>query len=381
MVLLESAHALRADVILVQEPWVGADRERKVTKRHLAYTAVCPWQDWTERPRAITYARTDRRALACGPATDLIPHPDLVVCDVTLKATEGGPLRIYNVYNACDSDKRRPREAVDAILNAQAPGPRKQIWAGDFNLHHHSWCPQCSHSAPAPQADRLDDRARALGFSLINEAGTATHNRGHTIDLVWASPAMARGGRTRARIAPETHSGSDHETLRIEVDASLPRNPGWEGRFRMDTVDSEQFLASLREALPEIQGKCEALQQRDDADGAQATPTRNALDDLASSITKAVLRALQISTRRASGKGLGYAWWNDSCKTALARWRAARTAARTAGEQPEDTLDVLQARMRGAVKHAKRAFSRDVIDQSTLDKNFYRATKWAYASP
>lgn len=45
------------DILLIQEPWIGADLERKLAKRHKGYLAYAPGEDWKERPRVINFIR------------------------------------------------------------------------------------------------------------------------------------------------------------------------------------------------------------------------------------------------------------------------------------------------------------------------------------
>ncbi len=48
------------DMVLIQELWVGAELNRKMTKKRNIYQAYAPEEEWTERPRVLTYARRKR---------------------------------------------------------------------------------------------------------------------------------------------------------------------------------------------------------------------------------------------------------------------------------------------------------------------------------
>ena len=43
------------DILLVQEPWIGANLDRQLSKKHNGFQAYAPEDVWTDRPRAMTY--------------------------------------------------------------------------------------------------------------------------------------------------------------------------------------------------------------------------------------------------------------------------------------------------------------------------------------
>ena len=43
------------DVIMIQEPWIGRELDRKMCKKHREYQAYAPKNEWKERPRVVTY--------------------------------------------------------------------------------------------------------------------------------------------------------------------------------------------------------------------------------------------------------------------------------------------------------------------------------------
>lgn len=52
---LALAYEKEVDILLIQEPWIRADLERKLSKRHKSYQDYAPGEEWKERPRVITY--------------------------------------------------------------------------------------------------------------------------------------------------------------------------------------------------------------------------------------------------------------------------------------------------------------------------------------
>ena len=362
LTLLEYAHTQRADLIIINEPWTSDATTRITTKLHPSYQISCPWQDWETRPRVLVYSRKDRPGLSVA-TNPLVPaHPDLISCTILQDSTVIANLEA--VYNAPPGSIREG-EAVSSLL-AQPPRPGPTIWAGDFNLHHHLWDPSNTRH-PGTQANSLVDACQQHHFHLLQDY-TPTHSRGGIIDLVWASDDLWSSGNATAEVHPPGNSGSDHETLRIEIIGGPTPGKVPLGRYRMDTTDHDSFQQSLQESLPQllrIAAKVEC-----------ATPrTCNALlDDLAEGITTGIQTALHLSTKRASKAGKGFCWWDQECSDAAANYRTERTA---------DPARAREARkgLIATVSSAKKSFFAKQIDDSSLDRNFFKATKWIRGQP
>ena len=43
------------DVIMIQEPWIGRELDKKICKKHKEYQAYAPKDKWEKRSRVITY--------------------------------------------------------------------------------------------------------------------------------------------------------------------------------------------------------------------------------------------------------------------------------------------------------------------------------------
>ena len=54
---LSLAFENKIDILFLQEPWVGEDLERKMSKKHNACQAYSPQKKWEERQRVITYVQ------------------------------------------------------------------------------------------------------------------------------------------------------------------------------------------------------------------------------------------------------------------------------------------------------------------------------------
>ena len=47
----------KIDILLIQEPWSGADLKRRLSKKYNSYQTYALEEEWKERPRVITYVR------------------------------------------------------------------------------------------------------------------------------------------------------------------------------------------------------------------------------------------------------------------------------------------------------------------------------------
>jgi hypothetical protein len=56
-IALTIANDSSIDILLIQEPYVFADRTRRISKAHPMYESFAPLDDWIIRPRVISYVR------------------------------------------------------------------------------------------------------------------------------------------------------------------------------------------------------------------------------------------------------------------------------------------------------------------------------------
>lgn len=52
---LALGHEQGMDIIMIQEPWIGRELDRKMCKKHREYEAYVPEDEWEEKPRVVTY--------------------------------------------------------------------------------------------------------------------------------------------------------------------------------------------------------------------------------------------------------------------------------------------------------------------------------------
>ena len=369
--LLERADALKVDVLLVQEPWIHPDPERRLSKRMEAYHTLTIWQDWTTRPRVITYVRKDRAGLRCEPSADA-PHPDLATFQ--MRTPCGLTFQLTNVYNA-PTGSRLAGSAVERLCDA--PGYRGRcLIAGDLNMHHESWRPSLTRSTASPllSTRRFVTWTSQRDMQLLTPYGAQTHNRGGTLDLVWGTPGLLRARDVIAGIAEDIVIPSDHRVTRIQFAGGLGATYGAPGRFRMGSTDEEVFHATLTGSQRVITRHLAEAEE-------YATP--ELLDSLASGISQSIRDALTASTKRSQGRGVGFRWWSNDCRQAAQEYRTARRNRDLArsdgwdGEREHVTEELSRERLRRTVNRARREHFQQQIDEVREPKDLFRMTKWA----
>lgn len=377
---LQLAFDKKADVLLLQEPWIGTTPEphaKTITKRHTAYHLLSPLPDWTTRPRVLSYSRRDRRGLRCDIAAFGTPHPDISALDVSLPGFPS--TRVINLYNA-PVGSARAGEAVDTIRSLlDISSPSRFLLAGDFNLHHESWEPLRSTQRSSAQARGWVEWCELNGIALVSEIGTPTHSAGGVLDLVWASPALLRSQSIAAFPDCDLATPSDHSTVRISFAGGTGAVYGTPGPLKMSTFDPEMFAQTLRGSIhPALEAATRAW-----IAPAYSPDRKDTLDELAQSLTAGLHTALEAATKRSTGRARGQPWWNDNCRTATAQWRQQKRhhvralAAGLPGEREEASLSHAHKALAKAVGAAKREFFDRVIREATDNRDFYKMTKWA----
>lgn len=372
--LLELAYKQQADIILVQEPWVHSDLGRRITKWHPAYSTYTPVEDWSLRPRVMTYARKDRRGLRCEPQGPTPLHPDIAFLEIGIQGSL--PLLVANIYNApCGSE--RAGEAA-ALLMQQTNTNCMALLTGDFNLRHAQW--DSSHTAhPSAQARQWLDWCDSQGLTLLNDPAIPTNRQGSTIDLVWATASLLAARQAAAWVEEKLKIPSDHHTLWIHLPGGTGAQYGSPGRFKIDSLDNKLYSQVLTDMI---------VPATQTAQQAWAMPAGHPdkhilLDRLAVEITTAVQTGLQAAAKRPSGKAKGYPWWDQDCQAARKDWHEARKQLQRALEaglpafREACTTAHRHHRLIRAVKRAKRTFYNHCIDKAVLNKDFFSMTRWA----
>ena len=123
--------------------------------------------------------------------------------------TISNSITVYNIYNANDQHN------AAALLACQQAPRQKTVILGDFNIHYRRWEPQLVGS-PTNRATKFIKWLDSRYLTLLSNSGDATHNRGHILNLAFATPDLLIWGAS-AIIENSLHSTSDHSTLTITI--------------------------------------------------------------------------------------------------------------------------------------------------------------------
>ena len=193
----------KVDVIAIQEPW----------RNGTEYTTHHPLKDQFhliypqyEDSRVCFFVNKQMALTSWFPT---FHSPDL--CTLTIRTECSRIIHIHNLYNPCRNTGRSGLSQLQTAIE-QREGD-EQIALGDFNLHHPSW--------GGPEA-KTDSDSEELLFQMaqmqmeqIRPERTITYRSGQgatTIDLVFATPAIARGLIT-CSTSDEFDVHSDHEPI------------------------------------------------------------------------------------------------------------------------------------------------------------------------
>ncbi|KAI0991522.1 hypothetical protein K3495_g16665, partial [Podosphaera aphanis] len=204
-----------------------------VTKSHPAYvTFTPPNRDWTNsRPRVLTYVR--KKSNLRPIQLDSGPSPDIIA----LRLQCSPSLEVINVY-------RQPQAQMPESLGALFSWPVKPntIIVGDFNLHHELWEPNVSRSSGVSSfVERIDNYSLRSALPY----GVRTHRAGHVLDLV-----LTNMEGLSARVDPESHSTSDHETISGLVQLSSSRRHQTLKLPKFNDENAEVFRLALSATAP-----------------------------------------------------------------------------------------------------------------------------------
>jgi hypothetical protein len=282
------------------------------------YESFAPLDDWSVRPRVISYVRK-----GSGLQADQIrPITSRDLTFLQVQTSHSLPLLIINTYNAPPGSKDAG-QAIQLLFTLPSSSLRSAFLCGDFNTLHTRWDAFTDRTSPlaGPFIDWLD----ANHFTFLSESGVSTHKRGNVLDL-----AFLTGPLTASTIvASDFDTTADHTPLLSTINWS-PRAIQPPKRLRIDTLDQELFTSILTTELAALPP--------------YTTPPSDAsLDTEASDLTQAISTALNGSTKRTLGLNTGYPWWNEACKQAVTIHKALAT---------EDTARIL----RNTVRNAKRGY-------------------------
>ncbi len=74
-----------SDLLMVQEPWIDADLDRRLSKKHNEYQAYRLEEVLTDRPGVITYIRRHQNAFCIEKRQDLLRNNCLDILTIEVK--------------------------------------------------------------------------------------------------------------------------------------------------------------------------------------------------------------------------------------------------------------------------------------------------------
>jgi ribonuclease HI len=333
----------KADIILVQEPWVSIDGQCKINT-HPGYNTYVPVDSWStteDRPRVMTYVRKGNRM----DVQQLKPWQSR-----DLLAIEADGITIVNVYKP---DGARPRALQ--LLYDFIPPPNCII-GGDFNSYYELWEPGVTtHN----DGNGIANWAESNGLAFIGQIGVPTSRAGHVIDLTFSDIPFAS-----ARATDDLLVAKDHSAILITVPRQhIPRPPRTTISVPDEKLETFAGLVGLGVTeLPYI--------------STNAMPEE--IDQHTEHILKALVAALDTAGTKSGSKGHNAPWWTEKCQQALTRLRRAK---RNIGSEElwkncEERREFL-----GTVRREKLEYWRRVIDAVDSDQDLYKVVNWHKLGP
>lgn len=353
---LSTAFDSSVDVLMVQEPRLFSELNRRITKKHPSFECFSPVDTFENTPRVMTYVR---RGVGLRATQErLLPQEDEAANDLlflTIRTSTNQSLMTVNVYNAPQGNSNRVNAAITSLMSLPPSYfPSATFIAGDFNLHHSLWHPSYSGS-PTPLADPFVSWIESQDLSFISQVDKPTQQSGNVLDLAFASSTLRYRGAT-TRVKRKLQISSDHLPLLTNIlwDDRARERPT---RLRLATLEEETFTSLLKCNLDSILSLPTPL-------------TANSLDEYASDIVEATQKAYQGSARRALPHNIGQPWWNEACTLAVQAFRAARRG------QYGFATDEAKKELRRVTRKAKESFYKKKLDEAATSKDVFDITKW-----
>jgi endonuclease/exonuclease/phosphatase family metal-dependent hydrolase len=268
--ILEIGVQEKADVIVIQEPWLLHNRTTgyKDTRSivHSAFSLMLPTpMNMQTRPRAATYI--SRTILV---EANQVHGNDPDIQRIHIQDRVGTSFLLINVYN--EQNQESEWTVARELYKSQEQLPQDVILLGDFNTRHPSWdlLGKDTSCRATDLAEWLEDNR----FTLHNMAGVGTFYRPNMMSKSVLDLTLSRGFPARHIQNWRTiETGSDHVAICFDVQAKgnhiLP-----ESRLSFNTAraDWDHFKVEL-----EIQ--------------ALSIPLDNDLDSMAQTFSDAILAA------------------------------------------------------------------------------------------
>lgn len=104
------------DLVLIQEPWIRKDLDRRISKKYIGFEAYAPEDQWSDRPQVLTYVKRNLQSIQVEKRQEfLVCSLDSLV--IKLKSPKVSLFYMVNLYNG-PRGCLREEEAVSAICNS-----------------------------------------------------------------------------------------------------------------------------------------------------------------------------------------------------------------------------------------------------------------------
>ncbi len=303
------------DILLIQEPWIAADLEKRLSKRNKSYQAYTPGEEWKEPPRVIQYVRRQTSLRSVEKRQDILKitdkMPHILVLEVQL-SIDKEPVYIINSFNAPIGSKRVGR-SVYIMMEVRELLYKRLLTMRDFNLHYNNL--DNGTVIPTAQAKGFADWIAKKDTIYEQDVRTLTNAWGGAVDFVIDRNSVSEKV-TECYIEPNLNGTSDHKTILtgLEMGNQDPKKPS-QPKFQLDKTDEKQFFSNLEAKKDLIQSD---LAQ---AESFTAGDSSKTLDKNAKIITIAIFSSLELSTQKSSISRKKESWWDEECRTSLQKMR------------------------------------------------------------
>jgi len=210
-------------------------------------------------------------------------------------------------------------------------------------MHHRRWEPQLT-GPPTNGATLFIKWLDSGPLTLLSNPGDSTHNKGHTLDLAFATPDLLIWGAS-AMVEDSLHSTSDHCTLTVTVPLQEKQRVHGAGKLMTGLIEEPAFREHLQlYPLP----PCSSL------------TTEEELDQEAIIITEAISRTAASLAPRKRDSARGSPWWTEECSKAMLDRGT-----------PEGAKHVQKV-----VAQAKRSYYYQVIANASTAKEAFTIAGW-----
>ena len=353
-----------ADIVFIQEPWVGAVHTAQSDSDPLGVTipgavhnnmwhAFLPKAFATDTCKVVAYVR--ERLLSSILVTNLLDHPlASPSCLILDFAYEEDHFQVICFYHVVPNKGHALSPLMSFSLDDLTPA----IVLGNFNTHSRLWSPL--NVSPSPWAPSFEDWLESNGLNLLNEPTVPTWRGRHdqkesTIDLVLINEAAS----THLALSPLSVSftdslGSDHAALSFSWTPSsalppVPRSllPG----FKLEDGLQQNWMVGFRckphPIITDIDSLVSAAAQlHKDIDAVSA----------------------ELFDRRHTPDPQGVNWWDSMCSTAV-------TIVRNTPHGPERRQ--ASRALTATVAQAKRAWAQAALDGSN-GHDLWSVARWRH---